>query len=610
MHNLRIYDAAADDDDDDDVHVCTENRVEFPDTETIRRRTATFRQHFVEHFVTLYSGLPSPVQMSALAVAVRSNHAESPASSSPGSVVSLQQYLCDVAVPHQIPTTKFILTISAAQFDLLRQARTTCDSDFVALARQTVRHVVGEAASELARAFEYQLALVADEATRLVARRGAERAMDYIRCSGGFVDVNSVTRGVLEGQPPSIPDTVAAIVGPRRHLEWNVDDMFRRPGLRREALLVAGGISQIGGYGTPWRFFASSSVVCTDAAVYGYRSQLPRRDFRSDGPLYCLDDREEAAYDVEVPWKSADFHRTYRPYRRLVGSDVMAAWTTDARDGLGLGEFAQRIQGEVFRRDEVEPVFRPLRSPGVRPEDERSTIRIINGDVTAPTLIGFHYSDTISMTDNNWWTHAAPETECGRQKGVSTSSSTPRMDCHVDRRVEPVRIEQVGSTRPANFRSGCRAFTAAGVTDTHCECGHDSLQTVELAVSGTASKRHRPPPPVKPKPTVRRHASAATTDHGDRAVTSLPVSRRQSSVDGCESTPVLTDQFPTVEELFGLELARLRQAVAYLSTERHSFTESTPFTQYAGSSGVTSSAKIYDVAADDGNPSAMLVSDI
>ena len=382
---------------------CVDDPVEFPDFETIRRRTTVFQQRFVEHFMTLYLSLPSSVQTSALSVAVRRrssqpvNHVQASSSAAAAAsqdiVVSLHQYLGAAAscaeVPLQLPASEYALTISPNHFELIRQARVDGCDDPAALARLIVADVAAEGAAELVRAFEYQLILLGDEeglAARLGAQRGAERAMEYLKRCSRHVDVNSLLRGVVEGRPLDAPATVSAIIGQHCELHWNVDDMYRRPGLRRERLLVAGAVDSLGGYGTPWQLYASTTE--TDSTVYGYRGQLLARDFHSEWlrggrqPLYRLDVDEEVAYDTEVPWRPDDFHRTYRPYRRLVGSVVMASYAAlpdEEKTSTNLGEFVQRLQGDAFRRDEIEPVFRPLTSGICREE--------LNTDISDPDSI-------------------------------------------------------------------------------------------------------------------------------------------------------------------------------------------------------------------------------
>jgi len=614
---------------------CTEDLAEFLDCDTIRRRTSAFQRHFVEHFMTIYSSLPASVQTSALSVAVRrrssypTNHVQASPSSPPPTdiVVSLHQYLCAAAsctdVPLQLPASEYALTISPDHFDLIQRSRVDNSADFAALARLIVADVAAEAATELARSFEYQIVLLGDNeglAARLGAQRGAERAMEYLKRTSCHVDVNSLIRGVVDGRPADAPATVSAIFRQRYELHWNVDDMFQCPGLRRERLLVATEVESLGGYGTPWRFYASAHG--TDATLYGYRAQLLVRDFHSEWlrggrqPSYRLDVDEEAAYDIEVPWLIDDFHRIYRPYRRLIGSAVMASYAVlsdEDKSRLSLDQFVQQLQGDAYRRDEVEPVFRPLTSVSGREFDRRVDVDIPNfnakPDIVPLTLSRFeeftqrpssiplyylsaHNQSTLSNTEN-----------C-RNELEPTKSFTSKDDFTTHQSIEPnhdhTRMDQVAdsSREPLISHVLCRQVS---VSETNpANDGYDqnisetnqhlnSTPASEPAACSNSGTRRPPPPVVKPKPSLelrRRLSATTTTADSICTVTSLPAAHRQSSMpdDGYDSAQEVKVRFPTLEELFGPELAAMRQASTNLSGDiDNSRQASTLFPQHSGS---------------------------
>ena len=622
--------------------------------------------------MALFSSLPSTVQTSALSVAVHRrssqpvNHVETSSSSAAAShdiVVSLHQYLSAAAscadVPLQLPASAYALTVSPHHFDLMRRARVDgCDNP-AALARLVVADVAAEAATELARAFEYQLMLLDDEeglAARLGAQRGADRAMEYLQRNSRHIDVNSLMRGVVDGRPFDAPASVSAIIGRRCELHWNVDDMFLRPGLRRERLLVAGGVDILGGYGTPWRLYASTDG--TDAPLYGYRGQLLARDFHSEWlrggrqPSYHLDVDEEAAYDVEVPLRSVDFHRTYRPYRRLVGTAVMASYAALSEEeklSLNLGEFVQRLQGDAFRRDEVEPVFKPLTSGFCR-EEFTGTVRNHMPDSKAnPNFTPLREfcreepaPSSNSMPENKSSTYVKsplPAVEHHQEEFVPMLSSTlNNNNSPTFQPVKPVRdrtrLDQVpvGLNRPLTFHGLCPEVSISETSLTRDEYDENiseanqcrnSTQTDQRGVCSTTPKRRPPPPAVKPKPSLelRRRLSAvgpATTVGNSHTMTSLPVTRRQSSapIDGSDSTPEVAVRFPTLDELFGRELAAIRHASTQLpgSADTDNSRQAPPsFSQHTGSTNMTSSPTTNDVRANDSSsqlPTSLLISNI
>lgn len=94
---------------------------------------------------------------------------------------------------------------------------------------------------------------------------------------------------------------------------------------------------------------------------------------------YRLNGEDEASFTEDMDWRPDDFHRTYCPYRRLIGSDVMNQFTAAASQNGGgrgavvsratatLSEYVRRLQGEPFARDQIQPVCRPITALGQRP---------------------------------------------------------------------------------------------------------------------------------------------------------------------------------------------------------------------------------------------------
>lgn len=129
--------------------------------------------------------------------------------------------------------------------------------------------------------------------------------------------------------------------------------------------------------GPAFQFYTSSTVSADDddggGAVdpvhYGYRGQLVVRDFdpapssKHDDNVsvtfYRLDDHDESLFDLPVTYHPDDCHRLYRPYRRLVVSELMQAYMSSSRS-TDLAEYVQTLHGDAWRRDTVEPVYRPM----------------------------------------------------------------------------------------------------------------------------------------------------------------------------------------------------------------------------------------------------------
>lgn len=194
--------------------------------------------------------------------------------------------------------------------------------------------------------------------------------------------MKSSSLGVVDGRPQhSGPKYLSVIVG-QRELKWNLYEIFKRPGLRRETFLFADQTAveaeeHVGGGSSPWTFhartaaLASTADVASDPMLYGYRSLMMDWDF-VDG-LYRLTAADRVDYREEVIWRYDDFHRIYRPYRRLVGDGVMHGylrWTASAaseedddgqrRRNATLAEYLLGLQGVGCCRDDVQPIYRPL----------------------------------------------------------------------------------------------------------------------------------------------------------------------------------------------------------------------------------------------------------
>jgi len=111
------------------------------------------------------------------------------------------------------------------------------------LVRQLVSCVANDAAAELARVYEYQLALLGDGlAAMMLAAYAARCVIDYVICGGRYLERDTVVMGAVKsharqvsGEP--IP-TVSVVVG-ERELKWRLDEILTKPGLRLEIYLCS-----------------------------------------------------------------------------------------------------------------------------------------------------------------------------------------------------------------------------------------------------------------------------------------------------------------------------------------------------------------------------------
>lgn len=97
-----------------------------------------------------------------------------------------------------------------------------------------------EAANELSRSFEYQLALMPEGLPmELLGRHGAQCVYEYLKRNNKYLDRNTIVQGVVRGhlKAPSICPKFSIIIG-ERELKWNVFEVFKKPGLRKEIFLL------------------------------------------------------------------------------------------------------------------------------------------------------------------------------------------------------------------------------------------------------------------------------------------------------------------------------------------------------------------------------------
>ena len=124
-----------------------------------------------------------------------------------------------------------------------REQRHDDPAALLSLAVELVACLAAEAAAELARIFEYQIALLSDGlAIELLAGHAAHCVINYMTASGRHLDRNTIVLGAVRGQhaleSTIIAPRLSVIVG-QRELKWELDDILKRPGLRKELFLFS-----------------------------------------------------------------------------------------------------------------------------------------------------------------------------------------------------------------------------------------------------------------------------------------------------------------------------------------------------------------------------------
>jgi len=230
------------------IDVCSATADDLPDIGTIKRRVAQFETIFARALSKLYTSLSDSVQLSSLSVAVRPDRANQH--------VSLWQYLNSPDVPLDLLADSgrgssdgrpdYLLTIQPALFGGLMHVRRDRADDPAApisLAGELVACLAAEAGAELARIFEYQIALLSDGlAIELLAGHAAHCVINYMTSSGRHLDRNTIVLGAVRGEhlleSTIIAPKLSVIVG-QRELKWELDEILKRPGLRKELFLFS-----------------------------------------------------------------------------------------------------------------------------------------------------------------------------------------------------------------------------------------------------------------------------------------------------------------------------------------------------------------------------------
>lgn len=209
---------------------------------------AQFETLFTRYLTQLFSGLPESDQLSALSIAVRTDRANQH--------VSLWQYLTSADIPLDLQATasvaddadefsgpKFVLTIQPALFAGLMHVRKDCPGDKDAaqsVALELLTCLAAESAAELGRIFEYQICLLSDGlAIDLLASQAAHCVIDYVTRTRRHIDRNAIVLGVVRGQhviASGISPKLSIIIG-QRELKWEIHEILKKPGLRRELFL-------------------------------------------------------------------------------------------------------------------------------------------------------------------------------------------------------------------------------------------------------------------------------------------------------------------------------------------------------------------------------------
>lgn len=320
--------------------------------------------------------------------------------------VSLKEYMSEeTPVPCDLLTgenrRRYRLCIPEPLFYGIRHVRAENKSRDVtlmaSLARDVVTCIATEAANELTRIYEYQITLMFDDMSiRILADHATECVLEYIQ--GHYIDRNSAIRSVVQVYPPNpdgIPKLISGVIG-TKELKWDLFEIYKQPGLRKELLLVSDEcIGESGIDYQPWQYFFSPDD--TSPFLYGYRGQMIEWDFIESG--YKLDMKENSKFGEEIAYQVEDYHRLYMPYKRLVGAQVMERFTsqenTDGKKSLTDMIRVDPLEGPP-EREEITAVYRPIATQAapIKYGGDGHMINLDNIDMTRAQLADTDLSNT------------------------------------------------------------------------------------------------------------------------------------------------------------------------------------------------------------------------
>jgi len=199
------------------------NRDDFPDTETVKTRLKQFEEHFVALFLTSFTSLPVRLRAAIVSLAVRKPDTETATTGTrsvapPPNAVSLYHYFrCPPTAAAAIEARRdYVITVPETVFRDAVAARrcgvVDADDDGKAapkmatgnsVARDAALAAAKMAADELSRVYEYQLALLAeDAAVKMVAGHAVECVIDHLiagrRTVARLLDRNTIVQGIVQ----------------------------------------------------------------------------------------------------------------------------------------------------------------------------------------------------------------------------------------------------------------------------------------------------------------------------------------------------------------------------------------------------------------------------
>ncbi len=299
----------------------------FPSSSEVRRKLLLFEDTFRRSLLFKYQSLGEHLQISkvGLALAGFRNQRE----------VSVFQYLDPGGgLPVDLITNSFRLTVPTAsykQLQFLRTQKLTDERLWRSVTIDIVDSVGLEASREVARMYEYQIvSLGEDVSVQLLAAHATDCVMEFITATKALLNRNNAVSGVVNVRPPPPPEdlnTVFSVFTGGCEHQWELYDIFKKPGLRRDVETADAHNSSseddaiTAAYESPhpWRFLVAP-VDC-EPHRYGYRGPILDWDYLAN--LYTERAEEIQLYSQSMPHHVMDIHQHYAPFCHVVTAESM-----------------------------------------------------------------------------------------------------------------------------------------------------------------------------------------------------------------------------------------------------------------------------------------------
>ena len=344
------------------------SNFEFPTSTEVKRKLELFEDTFRRSLLFKYQSLDERLQLSKLSVAKAGLHGQQE--------VSMMQYL-DVSgsLPVDLIKNYYRLTIPTSiyrQLQFIKAKGKTDQKLWRVMAIDMVDSVGLEVGRELSRMYEYQIVSLAEDVSiQLLAAHATDCVMEYVTMSKALIDRNSAIKGVVRVRPPPSEElnTVFSVLIGSKEFKWELYDVFKKPGLRREVdnVDIQNSSSEDEAILSschspyPWNFYVAP-VDC-EPHKYGYRGQILEWDHAAN--VFALSMEEEKMYSETKNYATSDIHQHYVPYCHLVTGEKMYRYLEHLKRlsgpvGLPFVEFLRQDRSYVDRDGEELFIYRPL----------------------------------------------------------------------------------------------------------------------------------------------------------------------------------------------------------------------------------------------------------